>query len=150
MRFIGRVFVIFFGFIVACIAAGLTIALALLAGQWQLLQTDPVAQGSFWIASALGTSFAGAASFMPLLLVVIFAEALKLRSIVFYALAGVAIALTGYFGWGFGNPYEESIDQAGPLARGIEIMIAAGVVFGVAYWLVAGRRAGAWLEPRRR
>ena len=150
MRFIGRVFVIFVAFLFACIAAGLTIALGLLAGQWQLLQTDPVAQGGFWIASALGTSFAGAASFMPLLLVVILAEAFRLRSIVFYALAGVAIALTAYFGWGFGNPYEESIDQAGPLARGIEIVIAAGVVFGVAYWLVAGRRAGAWLEPRRR
>ena len=150
MAFIGRIFVIFFAFLLACMAAGMTIALGLLAGQWQLLQTDPVAQGAFWITSALGTSFAGAAGFMPLLLVVVLTEAFRLRSAILYALAGVAIALSAYYGWGFGNPYEESIDQAGPIARGIELVIAAGVVFGLVYWLIAGRKAGAWRDARLR
>lgn len=150
MRFIGRLFVIFFAFLIACLAAGMTIALGLLAGQWELLQTDPVAQGAFWVTSAIGTSFAGAAGFVPLLVVVILAEAFRLRSAIFYAIAGVGIALIAYYGWGFGNPYEESIDQAGPVARGIELVVAAGVVFGLAYWLVAGRKAGAWRDPRPR
>jgi hypothetical protein len=150
MAFIGRIFVIFFAFLAACMAAGMTIALGLLAGQWQLLQTDPVAQGAFWITSALGTSVAGAAGFMPLLLVVVLTEAFRLRSAILYALAGVAIALFAYYGWGFGNPYEESIDQAGPIARGIELVIAAGVVFGLVYWLIAGRKAGAWRDARPR
>jgi hypothetical protein len=148
MRFIGRIFVIFFAFLIACIAAGMTIALGLLAGEWQLLQTDPTAQGTFWVASLLGTSFAGAASFLPLLLVVILAEAFRLRSVIFYALAGIAIAFFVYYSWGFWNPYEESIDQAGPIARGVELVLAAGVVFGLAYWLVAGRKAGAWLDRK--
>jgi predicted acylesterase/phospholipase RssA len=56
------------------------------------------------------------------------------------------IALFAYYGWGFGNPYEESIDEPGPIARGIELVIAAGVVFGLTYWAVAGRKAGAWRD----
>jgi hypothetical protein len=150
MRFIGRVFVIFFAFLIACMAAGFTVAFGLLAGQWQLLETDPVAQGTFWAASFIGTGVTGFASFMPLVLVVIFAEAFRLRSVIFYALAGAGIALFAYYGWGFANPYEESIDQPGPVApQGIQLVIAAGVVFGLAYWAIAGRKAGAWLDPRR-
>jgi hypothetical protein len=148
MRFIGRLFVIFFAFAVACVAAGLTLAIGLLAGQWQLLQVDPVLQGAFWLTSSIGATVAGVASFVPLLLVVIVAEAFRWRSVIFYALAGIVIALATYYGWGFGNPYEESIDHAGPVAQGIELVIAAGVVFGLAYWAVAGRKAGAWHEAR--
>ena len=111
---------------------------------------DPVAaRGGFLIASFFGTSFAGAAAFLPLLLLAILTEAFRLRSFLFYALAGVAIALLAYYGTGLGNPYEESIDHAGPINRGLELAIAAGAVFGLAYWLVAGRKAGAWHEPRR-
>jgi hypothetical protein len=150
MAFIGRLFVIFFAFLLASMAAGITIAFGLLAGEWELLQTDPVAQGAFWVTSALGTSFAGAAGFMPLLLVAILAEAFRLRSAIFYALAGIGIAFLTYYAWGFGNPYEESIDEAGPIARGIELVVAAGVVFGLMYWLIAGRKAGAWRDARPR
>jgi hypothetical protein len=149
MRFIGRLFVIFFAFLVACMAAGLTVALGLLAGQWDLLHNDPTAQAIFWITSVIGTSFAGMASFLPLLLLVILAEAFRWRSALFYALAGIVIAFSAYYNWGFWNPYEESIDRPGPVLRGVEIVIAAGIVFGLAYWAVAGRRAGAWLEARR-
>ena len=150
MKLIGRIFVIFFAFLFASIAAGITIAFGLLGSEWQFLQSDPVAaRGGFWIASFFGTSFAGAAAFLPLLLLAILAEAFRLRSFLFYALAGVAIALLAYYGTGLGNPYEESIDHAGPINRGLELVIAVGAVFGLAYWLVAGRKAGAWHEPRR-
>lgn len=149
MKLIGRIFVIFFAFLFASIAAGITIAFGLLGSEWQFLQGDPVAaRGGFWIASFFGTSFAGAAAFLPLLLLAILTEAFRLRSVMIYALAGVAIALLAYYGSGLGNPYEESIDHAGPINRGLELAIAAGAVFGLVYWLVAGRRAGAWHEPR--
>jgi hypothetical protein len=140
MHLVGRIFVIFVAFLIACMTAGITIAFS----EWQLMPADPVARGAFWMTSFIGTGLTGFAGFMPLLLVVILAEAFRLRSAIFYALAGVAIALTAYYGWGFANPYEESIDQAGPIARGIELVVAAGVVFGLTYWLIAGRRAGAW------
>jgi hypothetical protein len=151
MRFIGRIFVIFFAFLFACIAAGITIGFGLLGSELQSLQGDPVAaRGVFLIASFFGTSFAGTAAFLPLLLLAILTEAFRLRSFLFYAIAGVVIALLAYYGTGLGNPYEESIDHAGPINRGLELAIAAGAVFGLAYWLIAGRKAGAWLEPRPR
>jgi hypothetical protein len=149
MSFIGRVFVIFFAFLIASMAAGMTIALGLLAMQSQALQNDPVAQGAFWVMTFFGTSFAGATSFLPLLLVIVLAESFNIRSVIFYALAGIAIMLLAYYGMGFGNWLEESIDQAGPLSPQAELTIAAGAVFGLAYWLVAGRRAGAWRASAR-
>jgi hypothetical protein len=150
MRLIGRIFVIFFAFLFASLAAGITIAFGLLGSEWQFLHADPVATRSgFLIASFFGTSFAGAAAFLPLLLLAILTEAFRLRSFLIYALAGVAIALLAYYGTGLGNPYEESIDHAGPINRGLELAIAAGAVFGLAYWLVAGRKAGAWHKPGR-
>jgi putative copper export protein len=147
MRFIGRVFVIFFAFLIACMAAGFTIAFGFFGQEWALLQSDPVARASFWIATAVGTSFTGAKAFLPLLLVIILAEAFRFRSIIFYALAGVGIALIAWYGLGFVNPYEESIDAPGPVNHGLQQVIAAGVVFGLAYWALAGRKAGKWLEP---
>jgi len=150
VKLIGRIFVIFFAFLFASLAAGVTIAFGLLGSEWRFLDEDPVAaHAGFWIASFFGTSFAAAAAFLPLLLLAILAEAFRLRSFLFYALAGVAIALLAYYGSGLGNPYEKSIDHAGPINRGLELAIAAGAVFGLAYWLVAGRKAGAWHEPRR-
>ena len=148
MRFIGRLFVIFFAFLLASMAAGMVIAYGLLGYEWQFLQSDPVARGTFWVTGAFGSSFAGAAAFLPLLLLVVVTEALRLRAILFYALAGVVIALLAYYGSGFGNPYEESIDHAGPITRGVEIAAGAGAIFGLVYWLIAGRKAGAWRDRR--
>jgi hypothetical protein len=149
MSLIGRLFVIFFAFLIASMAAGMTIAFGLLGSEWQVLQSDPVARGSFWVVSFFGTSFAGAAAFLPLLLLAIVAEAFRLRSVLFYALAGAVIGVFAYYGSGLGNPYEESIDQAGPLTRGVELAIAAGAVFGLVYWLIAGRKAGVWRGAAR-
>ena len=56
MAFIGRIFVIFFAFLLASMAAGITIAFGWLASEWQLLQSDPVARGGFWVASFFGAN----------------------------------------------------------------------------------------------
>jgi hypothetical protein len=37
----------------------------------------------------------------------------------------------------------------GVLRRHLEIMTGAGIVAGLIYWMIAGRSAGAWREPRR-
>ena len=45
------------------------------------------------------------------------------------------------------NRYEESIDHPPPpISREAEIAAAAGVVFGLVYWVIAGRKAGRWRE----
>jgi hypothetical protein len=37
----------------------------------------------------------------------------------------------------------------GIIRRHLEIMTGAGIGGGVIYWMIAGRNAGAWREPRR-
>ena len=37
----------------------------------------------------------------------------------------------------------------GIVRRHLEIMTGAGIVAGLIYWMIAGRSAGAWREPRR-
>ncbi len=140
MAILGRIFVIFFAFLLASLAAGIVIAIGLLGPDWPALHGDPVARGGFWVVTIFGSSFTGAVGILPLFLTVVLAETLSLRSLLFYALAGVAIMLLGYYGAGFG--VEESIDQAGPIPPGVELAAAAGAVFGFVYWAVAGRNAG--------
>jgi hypothetical protein len=149
MSLVGRVFVIFFAFLAASMAAGMTIAFGLLGTGWPMLHGDPVERGWFWGVAVIGSGSAAVASFLPLLLLIVVAETFRLRSVLLYALAGVGIMLLAYYGSGLGNPYEESIDHAGPLTRNVELVIAAGAVFGLVYWLLAGRKAGAWRDRRR-
>jgi len=148
MRLLGRMVVILLAFCVACLASGLTIALGIFNSALPGGDTDPVMHTVFLVATFVGTTFTGSAAFLPLLGVIIVAEAFSLRSVVFYALAGIAIVVVAYYGSGLGNPYEESIDYPGPFTRGLQLALATGVVFGLTYWLFAGRRAGAWREPR--
>ena len=82
-------------------------------------------------------------------ILVVLGEAFKIRSLLVHLAAGAAVLLLAYYGSGFARPYEESIDAAPPLvAREAELAAAAGAVFGLVYWLIAGRNAGRWREPR--
>jgi hypothetical protein len=37
----------------------------------------------------------------------------------------------------------------GIVRRHLEVITGAGIVAGLVYWLIAGRNAGRWREPRR-
>jgi hypothetical protein len=148
MSLIGRIFVILFAFMVASAAAGIVIAIGLLGPDWPALQGDPIARGGFWVVTVFGSSFTGAVGILPLFLTIVISETFRLRSALFYAVAGVVIMLLGYYGAGFG--VEESIDKPGPVGPGMEIAAAAGAVFGFVYWAIAGRKAGKWAEATRR
>jgi hypothetical protein len=142
MSLIGRIFVIFFAFMLASMAAGIVMTIGLLGPDWPALHGDPVARGWFWGVAFVGSGLTGAAAILPLFLLVIVAEAMRLRSVLLYAAVGAIIALATFYGAGFG--VEESIDQAGPVGPGAELAAAAGAVFGFVYWAVAGRNAGKW------
>ena len=146
MSLIVRVFVILFAFLIASMAAGMTAAFGLLGMNWPVVHGDPVARGWFWGVAVIGSGSAGAVSFLPLFLLITLAEVFRLRSVLFYGLAGPAIMLLAYYGSGLGNPYAESIDHAGPLTRDVELVIAVGVAFGLVYWAIAGRKASAWRD----
>ena len=93
---------------------------------------------AFFAASA-----SGAVIVLPLFLLVVLAESFRLRSILLYSGAGAIAMLLGYFVSGFAQHVDATSAQL-PISQEAAIAAAAGIVFGLVYWLLAGRKAGAW------
>lgn len=83
-----------------------------------------------------------------MLILIVLAEAFKVRSLLAHLAVGAAMLALVYVGSGLAPPsYEELIDYPPPpISRDVELAAAAGAVFGFAYWLIAGRNAGRWRE----
>ena len=58
----------------------------------------------------LASGIAAFGAFVPTLIAVCLAEAFAIRSVLIYALGGVAVMLIGYYGAGLASSYAESID----------------------------------------
>jgi hypothetical protein len=141
----GRIIVILFALWLATIAAGIVMSIGVLGPQWPALSGDPAGRVVFWGAAFLASGMTATVLFLPVLIAVTLTEAFSVRSLLIYATGGAAIMALAYFGAGFGPGYEESIDHPPPpISREAEIAAAAGAAFGLVYWLVAGRKAGAW------
>ncbi len=152
MALLGRIFVVIFAVLVASLATGVAIAIGLLGPEWHGLTGDAFERGTFTGVVVVGAVATGALSLLPLAILIGVAEALKVRSILIYAAAGLGLIMLGYYSSGLAPPsYEESIDRAPPPIRhDTEVAMAAGVVFGLTYWALAGRNAGRWRERRQR
>lgn len=149
MALLGRLFVIAFAVFVAMLAAGVAIAMGLLGPQWHVFSGDIGERVGFWVLAFFATSFTGAISFLPVVVLIVLAEAFKIRSLLIYAAVGAALLALGMVGGG-NSVGEESIDHPPPpMSRPMEIAAAAGAVFGLVYWLIAGRNAGRWRERRQ-
>jgi putative copper export protein len=149
MSLIGRIFVIIFAVIVASIAAGVAIAIGIVGPQWHGA-AGPGERMMFWGVAFIGSAFTGSITILPLAICIAIAETFKIRSMLINTLAGAVLLLAGYYGSGFARPsYEESIDRPPPaISHETEIAAASGAVFGLLYWLIAGRNAGRWREKR--
>lgn len=150
MALLGRIIVIVFAVIVASLAAGMAIATGVLGPAWYSLSGDPAERFIFWGATFVGATATGAVGILPLAILIVLGETFKIRSLLANTAAGAAMLLIGYYGSGLAQPsYEESIDNPSPaVAREAEIAAAAGAVFGLVYWAIAGRKAGRWRERR--
>jgi hypothetical protein len=145
MRFLGRIIVIIFAVMLASIASGIATAVLLLGPGWHGFSGDFGERFVFWGTAFIGTTFTGAIGLLPLAILIALAEGFKIRSLLAYAAAGAVVMTLGYYSSGRYRPYEESIDHPPPpISREAEIAAAAGVVFGLTYWVIAGRKAGAW------
>ncbi len=88
--------------------------------------------GPFVFAGVLG----------PALVAVATSEILHWRGLIANLVLGGLVAL--YAGWRhYGGEFDPS---RGALA----VLLSAGFVAGLAYWLIAGRSAGRWLDRRRK
>jgi hypothetical protein len=147
---IGRIFVIMFALFLAALAAGIAAAFAIAGLTLNAAIGDPVDQILFWSIATFASGLAAFGAFLPTIIAVAIAEIFAIRSALIYAAAGAVILVIGYYSAGLATTYSESIDAAPPvIPRGAEIAAAVGVVFGLAYWAIAGRRAGAWLHTAR-
>jgi hypothetical protein len=147
MALIGRLFVILFAFLAACLVAGMIVVIAVLFPEFSDLGTGPVDPGAFNIVLGFGFIFISGFALLPAMLVAAITEAFYVRSALAYAVGGGLVGLACYLGL---VPFDtETLRFVGIVRRHLEIMTGAGIVAGVIYWMIAGRNAGAWREPPR-
>jgi hypothetical protein len=147
MALIGRLFVILFGFLAACLVAGMIVVGAVLFPEFSDLGTTYIDQDAVNVVLGFGFIFISGFALLPAMIVVAITEAFYIRGALTYAIGGGVVGLACYLGL---VPFDTAtLSFNGIVRRHLEIMTGAGIVAGVVYWLVAGRNAGAWRQPPR-
>ncbi len=147
MALIGRLFVIFFAFLAACLAAGMIVVGAVLFPELSDLGSGGVDQGALNIVLGFGFIFVSGFALLPAMIVALVTEAFHIRGALTYAIGGGLVGLACYLGL---VPFDtETLRFEGIVRRHIEIMTGAGLVGGLVYWMIAGRNAGGWRLPPR-
>jgi phosphotransferase system glucose/maltose/N-acetylglucosamine-specific IIC component len=147
MALIGRLFVILFAFLAACLVAGMIVVGAVLYPEFSDLGNGPIDQNALNIVLGFGFIFISGFALLPALIVVLITEAFHVRGALTYAVGGALVGAACYLGLIPFDPNTLQFD--GIVRRHLEIMTGAGIVAGLVYWLIAGRTAGAWREPPR-
>jgi hypothetical protein len=147
MALIGRLFVILFAFLFACLAAGMIVVGAVLYPEFSDLSTGPIDQSAINVVLGFGFIFISGFALLPALIVVLITEAFYVRGVLTYAVGGAIVGAACYLGLITFDPATMHFD--GIVRRHLEIMTGAGIVAGLIYWMIAGRSAGAWREPPR-
>jgi hypothetical protein len=145
MVLIGRLFVVLFGFLAACLVAGIVVVCAVLFPEFSDLGAGPIDQGALNIVLGFGFIFISGFALLPAMIVVAITEAFYIRGALTYAVGGGVVGLACYLGLVPFDP--ETLRFDGIVRRHLEIMTGAGIVAGLVYWMIAGRNAGAWREP---
>src|SRR6476469_983411 len=147
MALIGRLFVILFAFLAACLVVGIIVVGAVLYPEFSDLGNAPIDPAALNIVLGFGFIFISGFALLPALIVVLITEAFYISSVLAYAVGGGLVGLGCYLVL---IPFDpETMRFDGIVRRHLEIMTGAGIVAGLVYWLVAGRNAGAWREPPR-
>jgi hypothetical protein len=146
MALIGRLFVILFAFLAACLVAGMIVIGAVLFPEFTDLGIGNI-DAAVNVVIGLGFIFISGFALLPALLVAAITEAFYIRSVLAYAVGGALVGAACYLGLIPFDPDTMRFD--GIVRRHLEIMTGAGIVAGLIYWMIAGRNAGAWRETSR-
>lgn len=141
-----RLVMITIGFIAASIAAGVSLAFLtrMITPQEAAELSGSDFSGWMIIATLMFSSWTGFIAFFPGMAVIFYGEFTRRRDWLYYAVAGGLIAVVAplfiAYVWG-----------AGPRSKSefVLMSLAAGMIGGLAYWLVSGRNAGSWLPSER-
>jgi hypothetical protein len=147
MALIGRLLVIFFAFLLSCFAAGAIVVVAVLYPEFSDLGVRDVDQNAINVVLGFGFIFISGFALLPALIVVLITETFDIRGVLTYAVGGAIVGAACYLGL---TPFDTEMMQFNVIVRRhLEIMTGAGIVAGIVYWMIAGRRAGAWRQPPR-
>lgn len=141
-----RLIVICFAFLAASLAAGLIVVIAVMYPDWSRLDLGQEDRDAFAVVAGFGLVFVSGFSLLPAFVMALVTEAFSIRSILFYALGGALFGLGVELAFAQFDP--SAMTFVGIDRRELEIMTGAGIVAGLVYWLIAGRRAGVWREGR--
>lgn len=147
MTVLGRITMMFVGYVMGCVAAAIVLTLGSLGPEWSDVtaqfgpQPPGVESAALWSVTAMAAIVIFVVGFLPVLLAVALAEGLALRSAVIYGVIGAALALAMAYGLDFAGYITGPDHDAG---HNTEVFAAAGIAGGLVYWLFAGRKAGAW------
>jgi len=148
MALIGRLFVVFFAFLAACLAAAIIVMGALLFPDLGDPGAGPIDDSALNILVGFGFIVISGFALLPAMVVVAITEAFYIRAALTYAAGGGVAGLACYLGL---IPFDtETMRFEGIVHRHLEIMTGAGIVAGAVYWMIAGRNAGAWRGPPRK
>lgn len=149
---LGACFIDILGFIVAALAASAFIHVMFLGSAgFESNEAPMLVTGSIFSVPFVAL-FVAYFAFVPTLPVILLGELLSRRDWLFYALGGVfvGLAISALF-WRAALPVGGGLNPDAPAVAPIyreagffALLIAAGVVGGLAYWLVAGRLSGSW------
>src|ERR1700733_16314155 len=102
-----RIMMIFVGYVWACIAASLVLALGTLTPEWNGffasfgLQSPQAQSAALWTIVGAGALIIFTLGLLPVLLIVVITEGFALRSVVVYGIIGGGLALVMSYGLGF-------------------------------------------------
>ncbi len=144
--FITRFFVILFSLIFALLAAAIALAIGIMAPELVTVSADPIEKFAFFAIAFFSTSFVGATAFVPAVILIAIAETFDIRSIFYYAFGGALIGAVDWYMSDISIQLDNTTDLS-PLTYGLQLVVAAGIIGGFVYWLLAGRKAGRWKDP---
>jgi hypothetical protein len=145
MAVIGRLFAIFFGFLAACFVAGAVVLYAIFFPELSDVSSIDVDQGAINLILGFGFILVSGFALLPALIIALVTEAFSIRHILAYAVAGGIAGLCCYLAF---IPFDTvNMTFNGIVRRHLEVMVGAGILGGVIYWMIAGRNAGAWRSP---
>ena len=146
MSLIGRLFVIAFAFLLACFIAGAIVVVAILFPEVSSIDVAGIDPEALNVVLGFGFIFVSGFALIPAVAVVTITEAFDVRGVLAYAIGGAAVRLACYLGL---VPFDtEAMRFDGIVRRHLEVVTGAGIVGGLIYWLIAGRNAGRWKQPR--
>ena len=144
--FITRFFVLLFSLIFALLAAGIALAIGIMAPELITVSSDPIEKFAFFATAFFATSFVGATAFVPSIILIAIAETFDIRSIFYYTIGGGLLAAIVWYMADISAQLENTTDLS-PIGYGLQLVIASGIIGGFVYWLLAGRKAGMWKNP---